>query len=298
MTIEKQRSIISITEELINDFNGLVQEINPVLDENAPIDREQIHNHFSLMQKKLGGLSEKANVTYNLVQMIIESIHSSRDELKKSVDGLIKKTGLQLQKVTNTTEEATNKILDIAENLDLAQNEIIDMLKRLKKDYVSPDGYDIIEDIKCKIQQNQDSAFTIIDYLQFQDITAQQIAGAYSLLSDTENTLLSVSNMLRNFDNMDEATARSFSYIDKRSFNENAAYTDKSNIQNIIDDMFETGNTEVNIPLEEEPKELRNMPAASSKEEEEDFDIDALFNETKKDKTETSSQDDIDKLFS
>ena len=127
------------------------------------------------------GLTDKTHLTYELIQVVINSIHSSRNELKKSVDGLLKKTGVQLKKITTTTEEATNKILDVAEELDAEQLVIIEKLDSLKS---NNNQEDIIEDIKKMIFKNQDAAFTIIDYLQFQDITAQQISGAYALLSD------------------------------------------------------------------------------------------------------------------
>jgi len=302
MTDQKHQGVITIIESLMNDLTILIDEIKPVIEHTQPVDFTLVQEHFDMLVTKMKGLTDKTNLTYQLIQMVINSIHSSRSELKKSVDGLLKKTGVQLKKITTTTEEATNKILDIAEKMDSEQLVIIEKLDTLKSK--SGDISAEIEDIKTMIYKNQDSAFTIIDYLQFQDITAQQISGAYALLSDTEKTLMYVSNLLKEFDSSDESHEFTLPEIDPKSFNADAMFKDKGNIQNLIDDLFDTGNTEIDIPTEGAEEGLKELPAATKTEDSstEDFDIDALFNDNKeksKDKiVENSSQDDIDKLFS
>jgi len=257
---------------------------------------------FALIEEKIAQYSvevrtlpETINKSYELIQMVIASIHTSRSELKKSVDGLLKKTGMQLQKVTSTTEEATNKILDVAEKLDEDQMKIIAILEDIEARISASSDEDLtakFEEVKSKVYQNQESAFLIIDFLQFQDITAQQIAGAYSLLSDTEKTLLFVSDMLKRFDTDREKLAGAIKEIDKRSFNEEASFTDKKVLQEAIDDLFETG--DANAPIPDAGKgEAESGESASEGTSQQD--IDALFGDSGKKK---SSQDEIDKLFS
>ncbi|MCK9330726.1 MAG: hypothetical protein M0Q94_12705 [Candidatus Cloacimonetes bacterium] len=301
MPEDKNRGVITLIEELISDLKSLVSEIEPIINQKST-DISTVKRHVDYLLKKMANITEKTNLTHRLIQGVINSIHSSRKELKLSVDGLLKKTGMQLQKITTTTEEATNKILDVAEKLDNDQNKIIESLDELKTISDSNIMNEKVEEIKKKVYVNQDAAFTIIDYLQFQDITAQQIAGAYSLLSDTERTLLYVSNLLKEFDLGDNNPEFTLPEIDKKAFNADALFNDKAGIQNLIDDLFETGNTNIEIPNEETDTKLKELPASHANvnnDENEDFDIDALFNSNNsKSKEEITNQDDIDKLFS
>ena len=83
--------------------------------------------------------------------------------------------------------------------------------------------------------------------------------------------------------------------IDPKSFNANAIFIDKGNIQNLIDDLFETGDTDIDIPNDHNDIELKDLQASVA-DSEDDFDIDALFNDNNS--GNQASQDDIDKLFS
>ncbi len=301
MPEEKNRGVITLIEELISDLNSLVSEIEPIIEQQNS-DVSTVKNHIDFLLKKMTNVTSKTTLTYNLIQSVINSIHSSRKELKQSVDGLLKKTGVQLQKITTTTEEATNKILDVAEKLDSEQNLIIQLLDEIKTTTKSDVLDEKVEEIKKKVYTNQDSAFTIIDYLQFQDITAQQISGAYSLLSDTERTLLYVSNLLKEFDLGDSTPEFTLPEIDKNAFNADALFNDKAGIQNLIDDLFETGDTSIDIPTQEHELKLKDLPTTHSNEvkqdsNDDDFDIDALFNNNAKEEEKTN-QDEIDKLFS
>jgi hypothetical protein len=137
--------------------------------------------------------------------------------------------------------------------------------------------------------------------LQFQDITAQQIKGAYSLLHDTEKTLIFVANLLKEFE-LGENQVLVLPDLDKNSFNAGAVFSDKANIQGAIDDLFNTGDVNVDIPNDEGrsvPRDASPVDSATGGSDD-DFDIDALFNKSNVTpvKEETANQDDIDALFS
>lgn len=264
---------------------------------------QQFREKVNVINKRMEDLPDTVNRSYELIQLVIKSIHSSRSELKKSVDGLLKKTGMQLQKVTSTTEEATNKILDVAEKLDEEQMNIIGLLEKIENPETVDQGEypKTIDELKTKIYANQDAAFTIMDYLQFQDITAQQIAGAYSLLSDTEKTLIYVSDLLKRFDSDRDKIEGYSSDIDKRSFNADAAFVDKATVQEAIDNLFASGNTDFEIP--EVTQETKATPSAGSVtpdgETVNNDDIDSLFASKSSSKDgESMGADDIDALFS
>lgn len=288
--------IVPSIELLRTMFEEINNEIQPLFNDDN-LENSHILDKMKLVIDKINSIQAEVDKSYELIRLVIDSIHSSRSELKKSVDGLLKKTGAQLQKVTSTTEEATNKIMDVAEHLDDEQMTILDLLEKLKE---SDEGKKAtIDEIVEKIHQNQDAAFTIIDFLQFQDITAQQIAGAYSLLSDTEKTLLYVAALLNEFDETPEKDNKFPEHIiDKNSFNSDAKFVDKKDIQNAIDNLFETKDTDIEIPKDKE-ENLKPITSVTKIEENatEDIDIDALFASEKDKKKEEQEEFDIDALF-
>ncbi len=299
----RNTGIVPVIENLTNMLRELTADLSPLLDcQAANQPAEHIKEKMASMDSKMQRLLHSINHSYDLIQLVIKSIHTSRSELKKSVDGLIKKTGMQLQKVTSTTEEATNKILDVAEKLDEDQMSIIEILDSIQEDNCTAEkSADLFDELRQKIYQNQESAFTIMDYLQFQDITAQQIAGAYSLLSDTEKTLLYVSEMLKRFDANFDMSEDMTEAVDKKAFNMDATYKDKATIQSAIDNLFESRDENIDIP--EEAAQNANgdvhYQASGSEAPADAFssdDIDALFGSQPA--NDQSSQDDIDKLFS
>ena len=301
-----KEGVITIIESLFENLKSLLAEL-PFF-EDKPVDYENIKQQFDVVIDQMGHLTDKTNMTHVLVQSVINSIHSSRKELKDSVDGLLKKTGDQLGRITATTEAATNKILDEAMKLDNDQNTILDRLDQFAQLASTEETDNCIKEVKQMVMDNQDSVFNIIQHLQFQDITAQQIKGAYALLSDTEKTLLYVSNLLKEFDQGEDAIEIKLPILDKNAFNADAVFANKKNIQNAIDDLFSTGDVSVDIPADQAHTSEQPLEGlgTSSGSDDDDFDIDALFSSNKPatpDTPDTSeddhaNQDDIDKLFS
>lgn len=290
---QKNESVLMLIEHLMSEFETLIKDF----DEQRPdFSVNNIHSSVKdLLERyyaKLRMLFEKVDKSYGLIQMVIQSIHASRSEIKISVKGLIQKTGTQLQKVTSTTEEATNKILDATEKLDQDQTVIMGILEKIASDNLSDQSKENIEQVRDMIRQNQDAAFLIMDYLQFQDITAQQIAGAYALLADTERTLIYVSNMLRRFAPEDEEISKMIDSIDRKSFNEKAQFSNKKVLQDAIDDLFTSGNTDIEIPEEDE----KNEKTEPEKHLHSDSEIKKTDNRADKE-TNNVNQDDIDELF-
>ncbi|MCK4359661.1 MAG: hypothetical protein KAW92_13165 [Candidatus Cloacimonetes bacterium] len=95
---------------------------------------------------------------------------------------------------------------------------------------------DVISEVIKSINQNQDSTFSIMDYLQFQDITNQQIQGVLSVLSETENKLNGVLSMLTNLEGK-ELGVETKHVI--KSFNDEAEFKSKQDVQKLIDDLFD-----------------------------------------------------------
>lgn len=118
------------------------------------------------------------------VVAVLQSLKRSRDILQKSSVNQLKLTSAKLQEVTNATEIAATGILD---GLDRS----IGIVDRL-------DGLDVSENAVARDLRNQlrDELFMAQGALQFQDITAQQLAYAASLLGELEERMEGLANVL------------------------------------------------------------------------------------------------------
>jgi chemotaxis regulatin CheY-phosphate phosphatase CheZ len=98
----------------------------------------------------------------------------------------------QLDKITQQTEAATNQMLDRIEHITRREEEVISGIKEMKAKAQAGDLPAIcllIDGLAVKANENLNDAFVIMDSLQFQDITAQQMDHAASLLEDLEAKL-------------------------------------------------------------------------------------------------------------
>jgi chemotaxis regulatin CheY-phosphate phosphatase CheZ len=101
----------------------------------------------------------------------------------------------QLEKITRQTEDATHRVLDMVEHITSRESEIESLLKDLRRSL--PATYfrnnskakALIERIRECASLNQSAAYDIMDALQFQDITSQQIDHAITLLEQVQGRL-------------------------------------------------------------------------------------------------------------
>ncbi len=104
----------------------------------------------------------------------------------------------QLEKITRQTEDATHRVLDMVESITSRESEIESLLKDLRRSL--PATYfrnnskakALIERIRECASLNQTAAYDIMDALQFQDITSQQIDHAITLLEQVQGRLQEV----------------------------------------------------------------------------------------------------------
>lgn len=104
----------------------------------------------------------------------------------------------QLERITRQTEDATHRVLDMVENITARETEIESLLKDLRRSL--PATYfrnnskakALMERIRECAGLNQTAAYDIMDALQFQDITSQQIDHAITLLEQVQTRLQDV----------------------------------------------------------------------------------------------------------
>ncbi len=183
----------------------------------------------------------------------VKNIHSELKHLADSISQIIKgikvaqepiaesrskvpQAAEQLEKISQQTEVAAHRVLDMVEAITGREGEIEASLKELRR--VLPATYfrnnsrvkRIVEKIKTDALSNQNDAYAIMDALQFQDITTQQMDHAIALLEQVENRLMDVLVSLQLEVAPEEETKRK-----QRAYDPNANFSNDANMQSEVD---------------------------------------------------------------
>lgn len=146
----------------------------------------------------------------------------------------------QLEKITQQTESATQQVIDRVESISTISEDIVNEITILRK--ALPSTYfknrskirDTISHIEEKAQQNLDDAFLILNALQFQDITSQQVHHASVLMEEVEQKL---HNLLSVFEGK-EGVEKIKSIVSNKAYDPQADYGDKSDTQEDVDSLI------------------------------------------------------------
>jgi transposase len=130
-----------------------------------------------LSTRAVEGLPEMLLMAYDEVCAVLNSLRQSRDILQKTSVSRLRHTTAKLQEVTDATEEAATGILD---GLDRSIG-LVDQLEGL-----DASGNAEAADLRGRLR---DELFQAQAALQFQDITAQQLSYAASILIDMEERM-------------------------------------------------------------------------------------------------------------
>jgi chemotaxis regulatin CheY-phosphate phosphatase CheZ len=162
------------------------------------------------------------------IRVAQEPITDSRNKVPQAAE--------QLERVTQQTAVATHRVLDMVEAITAREGEIETQIKELRR--VLPSTYfrnnsrvkRIIERICVSASANQNDAYAIMDALQFQDITSQQVDHAISLLEQVEIRLKDVLVGLQLDSGPDDGLKRK-----ERAYNPDANFSSDSNEQSQVD---------------------------------------------------------------
>jgi len=170
------------------------------------------------------------------VNEMIQNFKAIREPIIESSNSVPQATQ-QLDKVTEETERVTHKMLDLVEGLmergmDTAM--IVDELLASNEERPQEDR-DRLEEIKENSDADQNDLFLIMDALQFQDITSQQINHANAILDTIENKLQSLLSTLGEVFDVQEHM--------ERCYDPNATVRDGETRQKIVDNVIEKTNT-------------------------------------------------------
>ena len=140
--------------------------------------------------------SELKELTTSINSMM-EAFRKIRQPIQES-SAKLPTTASQLEKVTEQTEQATHKVLDMIESITNRESDIGSGIQKLKslipqESLSSVAGLsDLLDELSNNVEANLNDSYNIMDALQFQDITTQQIDHAISLLDEVELKLHSM----------------------------------------------------------------------------------------------------------
>lgn len=199
-----------------------------------------IELHARFMQE-LGIIDGQVQQAFKYLTQVISTIHDGLSEWESKTDGLIQRTGKQLDKVSITTETATHQILDAVEKVNSAQmnarekvTELIAHLEQGENPQSPTDSLETLKHLAEELETAQADTFQIMNYLQFQDITAQQIKQAYGLLSEAEEQLIAVASTFKPV----SGTETEVQAKPKSIYNSNAEYINAEDKQKQVDALF------------------------------------------------------------
>ncbi|MBN1969495.1 MAG: hypothetical protein JXR48_06805 [Candidatus Delongbacteria bacterium] len=269
---------------------GILEGKENVLDEETQGAVKKIIIDLNRLYLELKTVPISLDKTYDIIKDIITTVHISRNQIKGAVDGLIKQTGEQLIKITTATEAATTKILDVSDALTEKQNDVIEKLDKILETH--PELADELDDIKNDIYSQQDDTFMILDHLQFQDITSQQLEGAFGMLVQIEEKLLIIANLMEGLDNLTFEKLRER----KKVYDVNAEFKDQKDTQKHIDSLFKVtkdDSDDLNVKNAQEDIDALFQSYNNTKVENNTNETDETLNKTNSD----INQDEIDNLL-
>jgi chemotaxis regulatin CheY-phosphate phosphatase CheZ len=188
-------------------------------------------NLQSKLQREIGELSTSING-------LIESFRKLKTPLVESHQKVPQATN-QLDKISEQTEAAAHRMLDMIEQITQREQEVIDGLgaaKTVAAESKNDKLVGLIADIEEKANTNLNDAYTIMDALQFQDITSQQMNHAAALLEEIENKLRHILGVV----GADGVTAQQTT-AKKRAYDPHADLFDRKTEQTDIDNIFSKG---------------------------------------------------------
>ena len=185
---------------------------------------------YQKMQSEVVALASSITEVVNKFRLLQNPLAESRETVPKATE--------QLDKISEQTEAATHQMLDKVEGISQREEDVIEGLKSIKvkvADGNLDDVTPVIDTLIEKAQTNCDDAFVIMDALQFQDITAQQMNHAASLLESLETRLKSIVAVIQGSNDVIESEP---SVHKERAFDPNAEFADKKTTQADIDSLF------------------------------------------------------------
>jgi len=177
----RRREIFSDSEATLRQVEGVLSD----LDGDAASQSARIDRVVSGLERRPAGLRDLVEIlmtTYSEIMRVIDSLRESRGLLEQAAVERLKSTHRKLEEVSSATELAATGMLD---GLDRA----LELVNHLEPDAESDDEATTSEDDGPLWTELREELHTLVNLLQFQDITAQQLGYAGTVLMDIEDRM-------------------------------------------------------------------------------------------------------------
>jgi len=164
---------------------------------------------------------------------IVETFRSMRSPLVESREKVPQAT-VQLDKIADQTEAAAHLMLDKIEEITQREEDVIRRLKELPGMTGSEESQSPVAEILNLAQTNLDDVYMVMDALQFQDITTQQIQHAAAMLEEIEAKLQRIVSIVTGDDD-----AGNEPHVKTRVYDPHADFVDRKADQSDVDSMFD-----------------------------------------------------------
>ena len=225
-----------VREALLDDSEATLRQVKGVLSDFAGHGTDSSQdvggNGIDLADPPEGleDLVKMLVTTYSEIMEVIEALRQSRGLLEEQSMERLQQTHGKLVEVSSATEVAATGIMD---GIDRALT-LVDELEPDAEESES-DGAEAREQLRQELHQ-------IMDLLQFQDITSQQLGYASSVLFDIEKRIVQVSELfnsrigLAGLELSSDAAAQELS----ETCDPNASTLDAEERQALADEIFTT----------------------------------------------------------
>ncbi len=183
------------------------------------------------IQKEVSLLADSINEIVRKFRELNNPLDESKEQVPIATE--------QLDKISEQTEVATQRMLDKVEKIIEREEKAIVGLKRIKEYLIQSQSGEMAGLVDSLVEEADSTcadALSIMDTLQFQDITAQQMNHAAALLEDIETKLKRISGVLQG--DMSQMESEETAERKVRVYDPHADMFKKKTDQAAIDDMF------------------------------------------------------------
>ncbi|MDH4155990.1 MAG: protein phosphatase CheZ [candidate division Zixibacteria bacterium] len=143
------------------------------------------------IEEVIRGLAESINTMAERIKGLQNPLSESQEKVPRATK--------QLDKIAEQTEAVTHHMLDTIEQLTQREQDIRNGLRQIKT--MAADGncekvQTMADALIEKTDRSSNDAFSIMNALQFQDITCQQMNHAAAMLEDIETKLLQIISVM------------------------------------------------------------------------------------------------------
>lgn len=186
---------------VFGDSRATLREVRGVLAELGDLSGETGASSGGSLEESrghasLGGLVTTLHRVYGEIIAIVESLRDSRSLLERASVERLHRTHAKLREVSSATEVAATGLLD---SLDTALALVDRLEPAAESSTAGADGaseHPTGDDHQAATRDElRDELHSMMSLLQFQDITAQQLGHAASVLEDIEGRLIAVAKV-------------------------------------------------------------------------------------------------------